>query len=281
MHKNYKIDATSKEIVDEFHDRFNKREKKSYQKKIDKMLHQIDIIQGQRFWKKYIESNTVIGFSNYKGEDVVTILETLEFQDEIFVYFLYRLFLELSEIGPIYFNIQVYSDQIFYSTKNYFDKVLMLHSVEQEGGVAKVIHQLDTAISALNVGLQLHGNTKNITKNLLGYEKRNEYRWNTSENELAHNVKILQLNQKKRVSCPLCKAVKEVNYDNKGYIFQNKNLKVVFNCNHEKSNWIGKKKVSISLKKSDIPAGITSIDFILYNWKYFSKEWLNTNDEKK
>ena len=281
MYKDLTIDIT-KGIIDELNEKFKLRDEKSYQKRIDKMLNNFDIIMGHKLWKKYVESTIVIGYSDYKGEDIATILETTEFENEMFVYFLYKVVLELFEVTPIKLHIRVYSDRDFYKKKLYIDGLLKLHSIEHNGGIEKIINKLDSDFETIRFdGLKLHGNVKNITKNLLGYVKRNDYRWNTSEDVLDKNVKTLRPNQKKRVACPLCKNIKDVNYANKEHIFQYKNSKVIFNCNHEKSQFISRKKVSITVKKSELPKGVAPEDYVLYNWKYFSKKWLEENNHEE
>ena len=110
MYKDLTIDIT-KGIIDELNEKFKLRDEKSYQKRIDKMLNNFDIIMGHKLWKKYVESTIVIGYSDYKGEDIATILETTEFENEMFVYFLYKVVLELFEVTPIKLHIRVYSDR--------------------------------------------------------------------------------------------------------------------------------------------------------------------------
>lgn len=282
MYKDITIDVTEV-IINEFDEKFKNRHKQNYQKRIDKMFEKFDIIGAPQFWRKYVESLIIVGYSDYKGDDATTILETMKFENEMLMYFIYKIIVELFEMISISLNLRVYILKEFYKTRKYIDDLLMLHSIEKEGGTEKYIQLLDDLFSITNIpGLQLHGNTKNKTKNLLGYEKRNDFKWNPSEDLLDKNVKILQASQKKRVACPLCKKVQDVDYANKGYIFQHKNSRVVFNCNHEKSKYISKKKVAIPIKKADLPDGVDAIDFVLYNWKYFSKQWLenNINEEK-
>ena len=282
MYKDIKIDVTE-DIINEFDEKFKNRHKQNYQKRIDKMFEKFDIIGVPQFWRKYVESSIIVGYSDYKGDDATTILETMKFENEMLIYFIYKIIVELFEMISINLNVRVYTDKGFYQMRKYIDDLLILHSIEKEGGVEKYIQLLDDLFSTINIpGLQLHGNTKNRTKNLLGYEKRNDFRWNPSEDLLEKNVKILQANQKKKVTCPLCEKPLDVEYANKEYIFQHKNSRVVFNCNHEKSKHISKKKVTIPIKKADLPDGVDAIDFVLYNWKYFSKQWSedNINEEK-
>ncbi len=281
MYKDIKIDVTE-DIINELDEKFKNRHKQNYQKRIDKMFEKFDIIGAPQFWRKYVESSIIVGYSDYKGDDATTIFETMKFENEMLMYFIYKIIVELFEMISISLNLRVYMLKEFYKTKKYIDDLLMLHSIEKEGGIEKYIQLLDDLFSTINIpGLKLHKNTKNRTKNLLGYEKRNDYRWNTHEDMLDKKVKILQDKQKKNVTCPLCGDMKVVNNDNKGHMFQTKNSKVVFNCNHEHSKYISKKKVAIPIKKADLPDGVDAIDFVLYNWKYFSKKWLEENNHEE
>jgi len=282
LQKNLKIDITDQNVINVLHDKFKQRDEKSYEERIDKALHNFDIITEQVFWTRYIESYIIVGYSEYKGESITTILETIKFENEIFAYLLYRIFLLLIEPKSIYLHIQVHSNKGFYKKKCYVDELFTLHSISYKGGIDKVIKQMDADFKTVNIaGLKFHGNTKKITANLLGYSKRNNYNWNTNDNRLDEKVKILQVGQKKRVRCPLCKGVKEVTYNNKRNIFQYKNRKVIFSCDHTKSDFIAAKKIEILIDKSDLPLRIDVIDFVFYNWAYFSKQWLENNNNDK
>ncbi len=265
-------------VITAFDDKFKARSKMKYQKKIDKMIDQVDIITERKFWKEFIESSVIYGYTDYKGEDSTLIVETITFEDEILVYIMYKIALELSEFTSINLHLKVFKDIEFFRKKQYFDSVITLHAIEEQGGVDNVIKNLDSIIKKINFqGFLMHGSVKKKTAYLLGYEKRNNFYWNTKEDVIEKNIKVLTRNQKKVVTCPVCNESKDIDYNNKRQEFSHKNGKVIFNCNHEKSESISKKKVSISIKKSEIPEGTDPIDFVLFNWKYYAKKWKESN----
>ena len=113
LHKNIVLDMTSSSVINAFNDKFKARNEMKYQKKIDKMINQIDIALDHKFWKKYIENSIIIGYTDCKEEDSVLIIEHIIFKDEILVYFIYQIALELSELALIKLNLKVFKDDEF------------------------------------------------------------------------------------------------------------------------------------------------------------------------
>jgi len=110
-------------VITAFDDKFKARSKMKYQKKIDKMIDQVDIITERKFWKEFIESSVIYGYTDYKGEDSTLIVETITFEDEILVYIMYKIALELSEFTSINLHLKVFKDIEFFRKKQYFDSV--------------------------------------------------------------------------------------------------------------------------------------------------------------
>lgn len=274
---------TDNKVINTLNEKFKERNEKKYQIKIDKMLHQIDIALDYKFWKNYIESSVIVGETEYKGEDSGAIVEKITFENEILVYFIYKIALELSELKSLKLHLKVFQDSDFFRKKQYFDSVIALHDIENQGGIPDVVRKLDALVGKTSFkGFTMHGRVKKKTAYLLSYNKRNNFNWNTKDNIIKTDIKVISKNQQKEVICPVCNKVEYVDEDNKKQIFHETKGKVTFNCNHEKSENISKKKVSIPIKKNELPEGVNAADFVLFNWKYYAKQWKvnQTNEEE-
>jgi len=274
------IELNINDVIKALNQRYVVKEQFDFIKKIDVLIAKIDILSDIKNWIFFVENKYLECYIKSSSEEYSKIVENAEFFDEHRVYFLYKVLLELHEFHKsIKVRIKVYTGQNELSTwrhKVFFQK--LLNSFENINlSVAEQIENLDKLGKKIDYHnkIKMHGNTKSLSRHLLEIEKYKSFRPNR-KSELNYTINQIRRGYVKVIYCPVCGKDKKLYWNNKGEIFKSSSRKVVFICDHIKSDYYGRLPVEIDLKKyKDKLKGIDEIDWVIYNYKYLFEEFMN------
>jgi len=272
------FDIGCEEIIKLLDEKFKHRNKDTFQKKIDEVVQKIRITSNHRKWKNFIDNTILECYTNYKGVDFISNFNELYFLDNEKLYFVYRILLKLeglSIVKNIRIKVMNESDGL---RKFYFDNFLELLK-EKDNKFSDRIDILDSLAQRLELKdeLVLRGNVKFVTAALMSKTKYKSFRTSSNLKEVVYKIKSIKDGEVKEIPCPVCKKPNIIHYKDKNILFQLRNDKVFYNCQHEASQFINKKQVAIPLKeyKKELKdRNIDAIDFVIYNYKYFFKKYV-------
>lgn len=264
------IELNINDAIKSLNKRYTDREEFAFMKKIDALVTKIDILNNIKHWIFFVEEKSNECYIKKLCEEHNKILEDAEFSDEIELYFLYKIMLELHEFSDsIKIKIEVYTGNLLdvWKTKIYFQKLLNSFgniNLSIKGQIDN-LDKLGKEIGSHNI-INIHGNTTNLSANLLGINKHKSFRPNNTA-DLKYKIKTIGRDYVKVISCPVCGDKKTLYWNNKNMIFKSKSTKVTFICDHIGSDFYDKCPVVIDLKeyKKQIK-GIDELDWVIYNY---------------
>jgi len=272
-----------KELITAFNELFKDREAFSYQNEVDKLFNKIDFNANQKSWIAYIQDFIIYGSSDYKGGELIHHLNKIEYENIKYVYFYYKLLIEFQIIDFKEIQINV-KDQnsASYLMQRFFDNLFDILKNDDKSQKAQ-FEELDNIAKKINLIDNLHrqGKIKSVTAVLRGKRKSKTFRVNNLDDQLNFEIKKIKPEESRNIVCPVCNEKKEINSNNIGKIFVSKKNRIEFLCGHEKSEFYGKQKVLLSVKEfqKDLKLqGIDEVDFVIYNYQYFFKKFLDENE---
>jgi len=269
------------DTVKALNEKFKHRYEYAYEKTIDSFVNKIDIMAGIKNWIYYVEKTTIEGYSKYKGEEYSKLLVDAEYFDEKKVYFIYKILLEILNVTTsvnIHFNLQQNRNlYVAWKQKRYFDEVLNLMSYIELTDTEhyKRLDKLGKEIDYEKI-LNIHQSTKSKSANLVGKSQYESFRPNT-KSTISYNVKTIKKNQTKQIPCPICGDTKSLYYSNKNDIFTTSGNKVIFMCDHLKSEKdYDSKPVIIDLTEYKKKLkNLNTIDWVIFNYPILFEKFIS------
>lgn len=266
------------DFVTALNEKYKDRYEYNYERKIDKIINKLDIINNYKTLIFYLRTTTLECYLSSRVEIISTILKEAEFLDETKLYFVYKIILEIKELinsSLITISINIYKSKdeyIYFKNKKYFEELLNI-SKNIDLTRTEQFKKLDELIKYDILNVSAHGNTKYKNANLLGYTQYKPFRPNLKK-ELNYKIKTIKKDQKRGIICPVCGYSKDLFWNNKDELFKSSSKKITFICDHINSDYYDTRPVEINLKEyKKMLKGIDEVDWVIYNYPILFKQF--------